>query len=900
MGVQFPVSQYEKPDFEYILRVSLSAEYLSDPNTQYPIYIDPTITTITVAYDANNNSTWNDIEDITVNQNQAADPPTSGTLYVGKAGADYGAMRSVMRFPELELYGIIPGNITSATVKVRDLMCYGFTLQVDCYGYGGTLPTGSFTTANMTWSAVYNTMQYYESSNLYRSTNNISYSNGSQNTPAFWYEFNILPIVQEWAQGRNSGTLAKTDQAIVFKSTDSYEQSTSTQYVCFGSYDRASYKPSLTITYYSTPTISVQSGVYAISRQHSSYYATSNTITGGTYLPQQQFTSVPASESVRNGLFKIVYRPSNDDYVIRNMRNNEVVVYANPGYNAPLTWRLQYCDDDDVPIEKAWKISTTNDGFYNIYCTISGTTYYWYMPASGNLELTTNPNQDGAKWSLHHYEGTDFRGWEQVGTWPEHIENGSSATVEACIYSTVIGENSAWLVHSDIDPDVATVNWSYSTCSQLEITPKYGGNTKIRIEADIGEAVFGYYYLVSGWDTGSFFIKNKFSSEYLTLLDGISDSELRLTYLPNGDDKEYTLWNMVYWANGYYQIIQDVVGDCVYGNNPIASNLKGKPWANNVWQQTLWKFIPQSDGSFKIQSYYHEANNPNNYVSLDNTATKNIRSLSDTGNKQLWYITPVKFNVKILYDQAFIDKNGSTGYMAVLSHVFGDNSIENSIEQALYDQLGIRFSFTYTSTSSSTFLSYPYYKECLVCNNRAILCENHSLQNSDYDCCSSGHTTMLYDCENGLHHKRWNCFGNNMPSSSSYIPILFTGHIGCGVNTKGTTDTTDDEHVGANVAGYANYIGGTSIVILSQGEVASTGDWSSRLLLHEIIHIFNAPDNTQNYTEPTDENYDPTQEYRMNCVMGYNRNSATVMQNLTICDYCKNIAKMYKYSFVNH
>ena len=60
-----------------------------------------------------------------------------------------------MRFPELELYGIIPSNITSATVKVRDLMCYGFTLQVDCYGYGGTLPTGSFTTANMTWSAVY-------------------------------------------------------------------------------------------------------------------------------------------------------------------------------------------------------------------------------------------------------------------------------------------------------------------------------------------------------------------------------------------------------------------------------------------------------------------------------------------------------------------------------------------------------------------------------------------------------------------------------------------------------------------------------------------------------------------------------------------------------------------------
>ena len=231
---------------EYILRVSLSAEYLSDPNTHYPIYIDPTIT---VAYDANNNSTWNDIEDITVNQNQAADPPYSGTLYVGKAGADYGAMRSVMRFPELELYGIIPGNITSATVNVRDLMCYGFTLQVDCYGYGGTLPSTAFTTSNMTWSAVYNTMQYYESNNVYRSTNYVSYNNGYNNSNQFWYEFNILPVVQSWAQGRNAGTLAKTDQAIVFKATDSYEQSTSTQYVCFGSYDRATNKPSLTITY---------------------------------------------------------------------------------------------------------------------------------------------------------------------------------------------------------------------------------------------------------------------------------------------------------------------------------------------------------------------------------------------------------------------------------------------------------------------------------------------------------------------------------------------------------------------------------------------------------------------------------------------------------------------------
>ena len=228
---------------EYMIRINVPEAYLSDPETHYPIYIDPTISA------EEGDIPFGIIEDITVNQNQAADPPNYGTLYVGKAGPDYGAMRSVMRFPELELYGISPNSITSATVNVRDLMCYGFTLQVDCYGYGGTLPTGSFTTSNMTWSAVYNTMQYYESNNVYRSTNSVSYNDGYDNPVPFWYDFNILPVVQSWAQGRNAGTFAKTDQAIVFKSTDSYEQSTNTQYVCFGSYDRASYNPSLTITY---------------------------------------------------------------------------------------------------------------------------------------------------------------------------------------------------------------------------------------------------------------------------------------------------------------------------------------------------------------------------------------------------------------------------------------------------------------------------------------------------------------------------------------------------------------------------------------------------------------------------------------------------------------------------
>lgn len=643
----------------------------------------------------------------------------------------------------------------------------------------------------------------------------------------------------------------------------------------------------------------ITSGVYAISKQATTSYARCSTVGGGTYLSQQTFDAPPASESNRHAMFKIIYRASTDDYVIRNMVNNEVVIYADVGFNAPLSVKLPNTNDSQIPTDKAWKITTTSDGFYNISCKLNGTTYYMSMPTSGNLELSTNGGIGGAKWKFNKYTGATFRGWGKIGEWPEHIENGSSATIEAYIYSTEIGENRAWFVTSSVNPDVASAVWApYS--SKMTITPKYGGSVRIRLEANVGNIIYENQLIMAGWDTGSFFIKNRYSSEYLTALDGVSDTELRLTSLPDGNDKEYTLWNMEYWGNGYYKIIQDVTGDCIYGNNPTTSNLEGKPWANAVWQQTLWKFIPKDNGVYKIQSYYHVANHTGNYVSLDDTSTKNIRSLASTGTKQLWRITPAKFNIKILYDQAFVDRHGSSNYMNVLNHVFGDNSIGNSIADALFNQLKIRFSFTFESTSTNTFKSYPYANGCLRCSDKDDFCLNHSSNSSSYTCSTLNQTTVFNDCTNSLHHKRWDIFDNNIPASSSYIPILFTGHNGCGVDTKGTESTLDDEHIVAQVAGYANWKGGTCIVILNRGNVSSTGDGSARLLLHEIIHIFNAPDNTQNYGEKLDPNYDPTQAYRMDCVMGYNRYKPHIQEELTICEYCKNIAKLYKYSFYNH
>lgn len=648
-------------------------------------------------------------------------------------------------------------------------------------------------------------------------------------------------------------------------------------------------------------TSSINSGVYAISSQNTTSYARCNTINGGTYMSVQTFSSPPASEANRHAMFKIIYRSTTDDYVIRTMTNSEIIIYANVGYNAPLSIKLQNISDSSVSSDKTWKIAETTDGFYNISCTLSGTTYYLFMPTSGNLQLTTNPSLSGAKWNFHAYNGTMFRGWGQIGEWPDHIENGTSATIQAYIYSTVIGENTAYLLNQT-DSDIATHYWTSSYPSQLILIPNYGGNTKVRIESNTRSTVFGYHNLMSGWDNGCFFIQNQYSSqEYLTITSTTSGTDVTLTGLPNGNNKEYTLWKLDYWSDGYYWINQDITGETLDGSNSLLNNTTMQPFAGDVIIQNLWKFVPQSDGTIKIQSYYHALNNPNYYMSLDDTSSKNIKFLSNAGEKQSWHIKPLQFNIEILFDRAFVDKYSSVGYLSVLNHVFGDNSIGYSIADSLFDNLGIRIDVKYISTLSNTFSSYPYSQSCLLSSssNRDVLCVNHYNNVTSYSCNTTNQSTELSDCGDGIngsnkfHHKYWKYFDDNLSASTSYIPVLFTGHVGCGVN--------DSIHGTARVSGFANYTGGTSITILSQGGVSNTGDESARLLLHEIIHILNVPEDVFDYTNPELTNvYDPEKAYRMNCVMGYNRRQSPYIENLTICSNCINIINLYKYTFYCH
>ena len=213
---------------EYLLTIHVDGEYLKDEKTVYPIRIDPTIE---VNYDNNGAGA---IEDVTLNENSGSSG-TSGSLYVGKRST-YGKSRTLMKFPTLNLSSVYSESyITSATVEIRDLLCQSTAMTVQCYVFNGN--TWSESSAN--WSNVspssYTTLL---------SSNSISYANGAKQSTAHRYKFDITAAVKGW----KSGTYTQA-KGIMFKAADSVENGSTYLYKTFGSYNRASYKPSLTVVY---------------------------------------------------------------------------------------------------------------------------------------------------------------------------------------------------------------------------------------------------------------------------------------------------------------------------------------------------------------------------------------------------------------------------------------------------------------------------------------------------------------------------------------------------------------------------------------------------------------------------------------------------------------------------
>lgn len=219
------------------------------------------------------------------------------------------------------------------------------------------------------------------------------------------------------------------------------------------------------LTYYWVITVTIcyiEDGVYALRKPNTTSYMNSSSTGGGTYVTQATYSLPPSSEATRAGMFKISYRAATNDYVIRNMANNEIIVYANPGYSTgyPLTLKQSGVSDAGMSTNYTWNITKSSDGYYYISYTTGGITYYMYMPSTGYLHLTTNINTNGTKWDLCK----SYASFKNIvlGERSQIVNTGSTNLsalgTPTVFYSTTIDQNSAGSASYSVSSPSGTVS----------------------------------------------------------------------------------------------------------------------------------------------------------------------------------------------------------------------------------------------------------------------------------------------------------------------------------------------------------------------------------------------------------------------------------------------------------
>lgn len=239
----------ETQTYRFVIHVD--ADYLRDERTAYPIRIDPSIE---ISYDKSGSGA---VEDVTINS-KSGSLGSSGSLMVGLR-SENGISRILMRFPTLSLSGIPSADcITSAFVELRDLMCESEALTVSCHPFTGS----AWKESTASWLNV--------SPNSYGaalSSHSISYANGKKQASAHRYSFDITAAVQGWKNGNYS-----QNKGLLFKAAGSVESGGTYIHKTIASYNRAAYRPSLTVNYYANSAQLVPDGTYYLNNKYSGDY----------------------------------------------------------------------------------------------------------------------------------------------------------------------------------------------------------------------------------------------------------------------------------------------------------------------------------------------------------------------------------------------------------------------------------------------------------------------------------------------------------------------------------------------------------------------------------------------------------------------------------------------------
>lgn len=431
---------------EYKLTIHIDPDYLLDEDTVYPIRIDPTIE-ITSAAGA--------IEDVTLNSLSGSDGD-SWSLTIGNR-ATYGVSRVLMKFPGLSLSAVPSADkITSATVELRDLMYEDEAMMVYCYVFTGNTWTES--TAN--WSNV-NPNSYTD----LLSSKTVSYSSGASQPTAHRYAFNITDAVKGWKTGNYTQS-----KGLLFKAPASVENGSTYIKKTFSSYNRSTYKPSLTVNYSTGGTQTVANGTYYLNNKYHGDYLRYSPSLGLGVISGESYS---LGDSIHWNIVKV-----DNGYVLRSEADS--TKYLGVVSSASTSTEIVTINDTAIPNRCVWDILIASGGgclIKNIYNSKYLYTNGSSLSTSSSTGTSGTTTYDTRVWRLLSVTGMAGKELQRsTQFYYNELMLGYTNTIK---YKTT-PLNALWANASDFNYSVANSN-IVSVNANGVVTAKAVGETQITI-----------------------------------------------------------------------------------------------------------------------------------------------------------------------------------------------------------------------------------------------------------------------------------------------------------------------------------------------------------------------------------------------------------------------------------
>lgn len=651
---------------EYQLTVKVDSAWLSDPETAYPITIDPALSYVDGDFT---------IEDMVVGTSTTYSK-TSSSLYVGR-GSSGAKIRTLMRFPNLNITGY---NVTSATVSIRDLMCESEAQTVQCYEYIGTEWAGSGTFA---WNDMGSSPI-----GIFLDEKTISYANGSAlATNKHRYEFNITALAQKWANDTASPT-----KGLMFKATDTYETSGTKTFKTFASVDRGSHSPRMVVNYQEAININTPTSAELVVGSSLTLTATVNppntTVTWASSNPSLAtvnssgtsctVTGVHAGNvnitattehgdvysiallvilqngaySIQNAYSKLYLSTEVNCSAIGSNIRQDIIKTTEPDYLASM-WKIHHLGDGIYSIRPMHildhALGTESDNTH-IHHTYNGTrdtlesvgiNFRWVIDYTdsgyklicvGNnrtLSIPSNTTAIGATVGLYSSTANYLRHYWNLNRTPMSSDGVIlyDRTTNECVAGSLtrfvsIGKTQSLLnlyltakVYSDFRMEQSSITWSSSnpTVASVDsngnVTGLSPGTTIIKAtpKFDADGEIATYTVIVPSLRDGIYYIQNRQHNNYVQADDATAPN-----YTQPGvaleqwafDGRIHQKWELMLQYDGYYRIRSTVSG--LY----MATQLGGEGTENLFIVQEnlltsprqLWRISITSHGSYKIKA----------------------------------------------------------------------------------------------------------------------------------------------------------------------------------------------------------------------------------------------------------------------------------------------------------